>query len=140
MVQDGVLQSAQRHPRVGSECGGRGIVGGFGTLHAHGKTIYLRPEIVGGFGCLRRTVVHVEREQPALFAVDIHTVLALLHLLGQLVQPFVVAIDSHLHIAAVVGEGHAQACSHLEDKGVHKVGRVAVVGQQHPVLVLVKTK
>ena len=105
-----------------------------GVLNGSGHAIHLGPEIVVGLRTLVGTVVNIECQQDATLVAHVHTVLALLHLLGKLVDTTIVAIDKHLHVARMVGERQAQPLSRLEDKSVHQVGHVAIVGQQHPVL------
>ena len=69
-----------------------------------------------------------------------HTVLVLLNLLCQLINPFVIAIQEEFHVAGMVCIGKPQGTSHFEDKGVHHVGDIAVVGQQHPTLRLFQSQ
>ena len=122
------------------ECLWRCIVLGLRTLHAHRHPVHLRPEIVPCLWCLFRTVIDIERQQPAFLLADIYTAFGHLYLFRQLIQPHVVTVQRHLHIAGMVGVWHAQALAHLKHERVHQVGRVAVVGQQHPVLVGVESE
>ena len=100
----------------------------------------MRPEVVAFTGSLLGSVVDVERQQPAFLAVDVHASLALLHLFGQHIQTFVVAVKRQFYETCVVGIGNAQAAAHLEDEGIHQMGRVAVVGEHHPVFLFGKAQ
>ena len=126
LTLDGLLQLCQlRAHRVNGVMGEALVVG---ILHADGHAIDLRREVVAGVGTLRGAVVHVERDEYAALVADGHPVLVLLHLLRQLVEALVVAVQEQLDVAGVVGVGQSQVAAHLERKGVHQVGHVAVVG------------
>ena len=112
----------------------------FRIFHGCRHAVDLRIEVVVGIRAFARAVVDVECKQDATLVADVDTVLALLHLLSELVDATIVAIDEHLDIAGMIRKRQAKPLSHLKNKGVHEVGDVAVVGQQHPALRLVESK
>ena len=82
----------------------------------------------------------VEGKEYAPFIIYINTILTLLNLLSELVKTYILAIEEHLSIACVVGIGHTQPVASLKNEGIHEIGDIAVVGQQHPVAVATHTQ
>ena len=136
VAMDNCLKVTQCLLCITDECLWCGIVLGFRTLHAYWHTIHLRPEIVAGGWSLLRSVIYIERQQPAFLAVDIHTALALLYLFCQLIQSDIITVQCHLNIACMIRVRHAETIAHLKHKGIHQVRRITIIGQQHPVLLL----
>ena len=132
LVLDGLLKLRKDGAHTVDGIGGEPLF--VRIFHAEGHAIDLRPAVVVSIRTLPWSVVHIEGDENAAFVAHIDTVFVLLHLLRKLIDTTIVAVDEELDIAGVIGEGQPQPLSRLEDKGIHHVGNITVIGQQHPAL------
>ena len=89
---DGLLEFCKLFPHV-VELVSREVLR---VLHRHRHVVHLCPKVVAGTRVVARSIVHVEREQQSLHLINGHAVAAHFHLLGNLIDAFVLTIDEKL--------------------------------------------